>query len=104
RRVRAAVSLLTLAFFAPVAAGCISNEYVIPNEELNRLVSTPPELRGQHVHVVQELGSRRTDPIPADNTDVARAGGGWPAPALAQEEMPPAEETRDTDVELVLRI
>ena len=28
--VRAAVSLLTLAFFAPIATGCISNEYLIP--------------------------------------------------------------------------
>ena len=27
---RAAISLLTLAFFAPIATGCISNEYVIP--------------------------------------------------------------------------
>jgi len=100
--VRAAVSLLTLAFFAPVAAGCISNEYVIPNEELNRLVSTPPELRGQHVHIVQDLGSRRTDPVPTDNTNFAQAGGPWPPPGVTQEETPP-EETRDTDVELDLR-
>jgi len=104
RGVRAAVSLLTLAFFAPVAAGCISNEYVIPNEELNRLVSTPPELRGQHVHVVQDLGSRRTDPIPADNTNFAQVGEPWPPPAVTQDETPPAAETRDTDAELDLRI
>ena len=62
---RAQIGLLTLAFFAPVAAGCISNEYVIPKGELGRLAEIPPARRGQHVHAIQEIGSRRADAVPA---------------------------------------
>ena len=68
---RAAISLLTLGFFAPVASGCISNEYVIPKQELRRLTTIPPEVRGQQVHVIQDLGSRRMDAIPTDGTPPA---------------------------------
>jgi hypothetical protein len=100
--VRATVSLLTLAFFAPVAAGCISNEYVIPPEELNRLVMTPPEVRGQQVHVIQELGSRRAEPVPTEGAGWQQEAAPWPQPAVAQDG-PPPEETRDTDVELDLQ-
>jgi hypothetical protein len=96
--VRAAVSLLTLAFFGPVAAGCISNEYTIPHDELRRLVMTPPEMRGQQVHVVQDLGSRRTDAIATDGPRWPEADP-WPQPAYQE---PPPEETRDTDLELQL--
>ncbi|HEY7376733.1 MAG TPA: hypothetical protein VIF57_31530, partial [Polyangia bacterium] len=99
---RATVSLLTLGFFAPVAAGCISNEYVIPPEELNRLVMTPPEVRGQHVHVIQELGSRRADAVPTDGPGWQQEAAPWPQPAVAQDG-PPPEETRDTDVQLDLQ-
>jgi len=81
----AIVSLVTLAFFAPVAAGCISNEYVIPRDELNRLVMTPPELRGQQVHVIQDLGSRRADAIPTDGPD-------WERQVLPPPQQPPAPE------------
>jgi hypothetical protein len=93
--VRAVVSLLTLGFFAPVAAGCISNEYTIPRDELRRLAMTPPEMRGQQVHVVQDLGSRRTDAIATD-------GPRWPETDAWPQPEPPPEETRDTDVELQL--
>jgi len=97
--VRAAVSplaLLTLAFFAPLATGCLSNEYVIPNEELWRLTTIPPEVRGQQVRVVQELGSRRADTVPTD-------GANWPNDQpWPQPPPPPQEETRDTDVEIQL--
>lgn len=62
---RAQIGLLTLAFFAPVAAGCISNEYVIPKGELGRLAEMPPARRGQHVHAIQEIGTRRADAVPA---------------------------------------
>jgi hypothetical protein len=92
--VRAAVSLLTLAFFAPIATGCISNEYLIPRQELVRLTTIPPEVRGQEVRVVQELGSRRAHPVPTD-------GPGWPNDdPWPQPAPPPPEETRDTDVDL----
>ena len=60
---RDAISLLTLAFFAPIAVGCVSNEYVIPNDELARLASLPPEVRGQRVHIIQEIGERHGDAI-----------------------------------------
>jgi len=96
--VRATVSLLTLAFFSPVAAGCISNEYVIPHDELRRLVATPPAVRGQQVHVVQELGSRRTDAVDTDDARWQQQAQAWP-PDDAWDQ-PPPEETRDTDVEL----
>jgi hypothetical protein len=60
----AAVTLVTLAAFLPVAAGCTSNEYVIPHDELARLAATPPAQRGARVRVVQELGERRADRVP----------------------------------------
>ena len=97
--VRAAVSLMTLAFFAPIATGCISNEYVIPRDELRRLAVTPPEQRGQQVHVIQDLGSRRMDAIPTDGPSWPQAEP-WPQPYV--EPPPPEEETRDTDVQLDL--
>jgi hypothetical protein len=62
-----AVSLLTLAFFFPVAAGCLSHEYVIPQKELARLVDLPPAARGERVHVVQELGEREQEAVPTDH-------------------------------------
>jgi hypothetical protein len=58
------VSLLTLAFFLPVAAGCVSNEYVIPKDELMHQAQMPLAARGQRVRVVQGLGDRRGDPVP----------------------------------------
>jgi hypothetical protein len=62
---RAGVSVVTLAAFLPLAAGCTSNEYVIPHEELVRLAATPPPQRGARVRVLQALGERRSDPVPA---------------------------------------
>jgi len=65
-RVRHAISLLTLAFFVPVAAGasgCVSNEYVIPHEELVHVASLSPEARGARVHAVQSIGERRAEAI-----------------------------------------
>jgi hypothetical protein len=54
-----------LAAFLPLAVGCTSNEYVIPHEELARLAATPAPQRGARVRVVQDLGERRSDPVPA---------------------------------------
>jgi hypothetical protein len=92
---RTAVSLVTLAFFAPIATGCISNEYVIPREELYRLTTIPPDARGQQVHVIQDLGSRRSYAIPTDAPNWPQTEP-WPQPA------PPQEEERDTDVDIGL--
>jgi hypothetical protein len=92
--VRAEISVLTLAFFAPVAAGCISNEYVIPRQELRRLTTIAPEVRGQQVHVIQDLGSRRMDAIPTDTPNWPNDQP-WPQPPPEES---PDEYTRDTDV------
>jgi hypothetical protein len=46
-----------VAYLALVTTGCVSNEYVIPRPELNRLALVPPSQRGARVHVVQSLGS-----------------------------------------------
>jgi hypothetical protein len=62
------------AFLSYACGGCLSNEYVIPKAELARLVSLPPEQRGQKVSVVQSLGERRSDAIEV----------GQPAPPEAQ--------------------
>jgi len=58
------VALIVLAFFVQLTTGCLSNEYRIPGDELQRLAQTPPEVRGHHVHVVQSLGDRRSEAIP----------------------------------------
>jgi hypothetical protein len=60
--------LIASALFVQVTSGCLSNEYVIPRSELQRLASLPPETRGEHVRAVQEVGDRRSDalePAPA---------------------------------------
>jgi hypothetical protein len=38
-----------------IAAGCSVNSYKIPTSELSRLAQVPPEARGQHVRVIQEI-------------------------------------------------
>jgi len=60
------VAVLTLACFAPVAVGCVSHEYVIPKQELQRLVNVPPQQRGERVQLVQEVGSRRANAVEAN--------------------------------------
>ena len=67
----ARVSVVTLAAFLPLAVGCTSNEYVIPHEELARLAATPPPERGARVRVVQDLGERRSEPVPLTTDDDA---------------------------------
>jgi hypothetical protein len=91
-----------LPFRTPVAAavalalgasGCLSHEYRVSQAELVRIAALPPELRGDHVRVVQELGSRRSGAVSAEApaprpalagnellVDVQLAGGGsWPS-------------------------
>jgi hypothetical protein len=45
-----------------VTAGCASNSYKIPAKELQRLATLPPEVRGQHVRVIQELTNADVGP------------------------------------------
>ncbi len=64
RRRNPGVALTVFAAFLSYACGgCLSNEYVIPRTELARLAQLPPEQRGQHMNVVQELGDRRSEAI-----------------------------------------
>jgi hypothetical protein len=60
---------VTVAAFLPLALGCTSNEYVIPHEELARLAATPSPERGARVRVVQDLGQRRSEPVPPTTED-----------------------------------
>jgi len=45
-----------LAMFLAFTVGCATTNYKIPAGELQRLAATPPEVRGQHVRVIQQLG------------------------------------------------
>jgi len=62
-RFRSTALVAFATFLSYVCGGCLANEYVIPKAELARLMSLPPEQRGESVHVVQRLGRRRSDAI-----------------------------------------
>ena len=47
--------MVLAASLVPGLPGCGSTTYQIPGSELQRLASTPPEVRGQHVRVIQQL-------------------------------------------------
>jgi hypothetical protein len=59
------VVLLAAAFFVEAASGCVSNEYRIKKDELQRLSELEPGARGAHVRIGQKLGSRRGDAVEA---------------------------------------
>jgi hypothetical protein len=46
---------LAVVLAGSLIAGCGANSYRIPPSELARLAQTPPETRGQHVRVIQEI-------------------------------------------------
>lgn len=46
---------LAVVLAGSLISGCAVNSYKIPPSELARLVATPPEARGAHVRVVQEI-------------------------------------------------
>ena len=58
---RRAAGFLAAASLA--ASGCVAHTYRIPHAELVRLAQTPPAERGQHVRVIQELGTS-SEPAP----------------------------------------
>jgi hypothetical protein len=51
------------SFLSSACGGCLSNDYVIPKQELAQLVQLPPEQRGQRVQIVQAIGDRRAEAI-----------------------------------------
>ena len=71
-----------------LAAGCLSSSYTIPNSELRRLATLPPDQRGQHVRVVQlvndaDVGPRhpvteQTEVVFVPNIDLGDPGPGRP--------------------------
>jgi hypothetical protein len=67
------VVLLVAAFFVQTTSGCLSNEYRIERDELRRLASLPPEVRGAHVRVSQDLNERRGDAVDASELEVPRS-------------------------------
>ena len=91
-----AVTFVTLLGFLPAAAGCTSNEYVIPHEELARLAATPPMQRGARVRVVQELGDRRSDPVPVTVTPPPEEA------SLPEEAAPSPDDGSSSDVRIDL--
>src|SRR5690348_14140733 len=46
---------IAVAAVAAMLGGCLTNTYKIPSTELQRLAATPPEVRAEHVRVVQEF-------------------------------------------------
>jgi hypothetical protein len=56
-RSRLVALVLVGTYLSLACGGCVSNEYVIPKNELARLAILPPSQRGAHVRVVQELGA-----------------------------------------------
>jgi hypothetical protein len=46
---------LAVVLAGSLIAGCAVNSYKIPPQELARLARVPPEARGQHVRVIQEV-------------------------------------------------
>jgi hypothetical protein len=57
------VAVVLLAAFGLTTSGCLSHEYAVTRDELNRLAQLPPDARGQKVKVVQKIGARRAPPV-----------------------------------------
>ena len=57
------LTLMTLV--ALLTSGCLGHQYEISRTELERLVRTPPEERGQAIHAVQQF-STASEPTPAE--------------------------------------
>lgn len=58
---------LAVVLVAALITGCGANSYQIPRAELARLAATPPEQRGEHVRVIQDIV--RSDLPPAAPVD-----------------------------------
>jgi hypothetical protein len=85
---RALATFLAASVFA---TGCLSSSYRVTGDEIQRLAMLPPEARGQHVRVVQQLQDSDVGPaqpvthetqivlIPTIEVDDGRrrGGGGW---------------------------
>ncbi|MDX2020522.1 MAG: hypothetical protein SF187_09790 [Deltaproteobacteria bacterium] len=69
------------------SAGCLSDRYQIPDEEVQRQLQLPPERRGQGMHVVQKIGERAAPEVAYGAPPAPPPGyygpdqGGYPPPA-----------------------
>src|SRR5262245_17221703 len=88
-------ALIATALFVQVTSGCLSNEYVIPASELQRLAAMPPEARGAHVRTVQQLGDRRADAVEPPTAV---------PPSLAQQEELPPDDYGSGQVDVGIHI
>jgi hypothetical protein len=95
-------ALVALAFAVQATSGCLSNEYRIPKEELARVVQLPPSARGERVRVLQELGERRGEPVPAGRPPAPWVGPRGPETAVILEGEPEPELQVDTGFDLHL--
>jgi hypothetical protein len=86
---------LAVVLAGSLIAGCGANSYRIPPAELARLAQLPPEARGEHVRVIQDLRGSDVPPAPpvtgetqiiiVPSVDISvgggarpvRGGGGW---------------------------
>ena len=75
-------------FLSYASSGCLSNRYVIPQQELARLAQLPPRIRGDRVLVVQDLGERRSESIEFGPP----ATTGAPVPSAQPLPVPPASD------------
>jgi hypothetical protein len=64
RRCSRFAGLMATLLLTYSVSGCLSNQYVIPKPELERLAQLPPQTRGERVQLVQKIGDRRAPPIP----------------------------------------
>jgi hypothetical protein len=69
------LTLLVGAAFLLHATGCLSNQYVIPREELVRIAALPPAERGARVMVLQGVGDREQPAAPAEVAPPAGTDG-----------------------------
>jgi hypothetical protein len=63
-----AIVLVAAAFTVQATSGCLSNEYRVQRNELQRLATLPPDARGEGVRVSQQLGERRGDAVDVTQT------------------------------------
>jgi hypothetical protein len=69
------VAFLTAMAVAVATSGCLSNEYRIKKDELQRLAMVAPEARGVGVRMSQTLGDRRSDEIDPEIPEATPADG-----------------------------
>jgi len=63
RRTARALRVAAALLVCTGSTACLSNGYAVKSQELQRLASLPPDMRGNSVRVVQDIGPRRAAPV-----------------------------------------